>query len=112
MMGGAVALLFVMTVCALAFRAALGGQQELIAFNLQRTFCFVFFLTLGAGLLDLKLNFFSCPELFLVYSSLIFGAPNPGEPNLVTGVPSPRVSLECPTPDYLYQERVGMFEVK
>ncbi|CAE7940744.1 GORK [Symbiodinium necroappetens] len=37
MMGAAVTLLFVMTVCALTFRAALGGQQELIAFNLQRT---------------------------------------------------------------------------
>ncbi|CAE7346983.1 unnamed protein product [Symbiodinium natans] len=37
MMGAAVALLFVMTVCALTFRAALGGQKELIAFNLQRT---------------------------------------------------------------------------
>ena len=39
MMGAAVTLLFVMTLCALTFRAALGGQQELIAFNLQRT-CF------------------------------------------------------------------------
>ncbi|CAE7490116.1 GORK, partial [Symbiodinium sp. CCMP2456] len=37
MMGAAVTLLFVMTVSALTFRAALGGQQELIAFNLQRT---------------------------------------------------------------------------
>ncbi|CAE7690883.1 unnamed protein product [Symbiodinium sp. CCMP2592] len=37
MMGAAVTLLFVMTVTALTFRAALGGQQELIAFNLQRT---------------------------------------------------------------------------
>jgi len=37
MMGAAVTLLFVMTLCALTFRAALGGQQELIAFNLQRT---------------------------------------------------------------------------
>ena len=40
MMGAAVTLLFVMTVSALTFRAALGGQQELIAFNLQRT-CFL-----------------------------------------------------------------------
>ena len=41
MMGAAVSLLFVMTVSALTFRAALGGQQELIAFNLQRTFLLV-----------------------------------------------------------------------
>ena len=43
------------------------------------------------------------------------GVPNPsfGVPNQsVPEVPSPRVSLECPTPEYLYQERVGMFEVK
>ena len=39
------------------------------------------------------------------------------DPKVPTGVPSPRVSQpqsvpECPTPEYLYQERVGMFEVK
>ena len=51
MMGAAVSLLFVMTVSALTFRAALGGQQELIAFNLQRTFLLVLlaFSVVGLG---------------------------------------------------------------
>ena len=82
------------------------------------------FPTLGVGLLDFKLN--SSPRP--VYSSLIHGVKSlPGVPNL-SGVPECprsaqlRVSLECPnrespwsaqpqspTPEYLYQERVGMF---
>ena len=34
------------------------------------------------------------------------------QPQCLPRAPSPRVLLECPTPEYLYQERVGMFEAK
>ena len=34
------------------------------------------------------------------------------QPQCLPREPSPRVLLECPTPEYLYQERVGMFEAK
>ena len=51
-----------------------------------------------------------CPRVSL--QSPTPESPWSAQPQSVPGVPSPRVSLECPTPEYLYQERVGMFEVK
>ena len=113
-----------------------------------------YFPTLGVGLLDVNLNSSPRPEHFssprtqstprssletgVPNSKVFLGCPTPGVPNprpwsaqpqSVPGVPSPRVSLECPTQpqslpgvpnpqsaqpqtEYLYQERVGMFEVK
>ena len=54
-----------------------------------------------------------CP--WSAQSQSVPGVPSPRvslECPSVPGVPNPRVSLECPTPEYLYRERVGMFEVK
>ena len=93
------------------------------------------FPTIGVGLLDFKLNSSPGPELFSSAGLLlahfwsaqpqsVLGCPTPecpcsAQPRVllectiqsVPGVPNPRVSLECPTPEYLYPERVGMFEV-
>ena len=97
---------------------------------------FIFIPTLHVGLLDLKLNSSPCP----VYSLLILEGPTPkcpcqtlecpwsaqpqslpcARPHSVSRVPGmpclrsaqPRVFLECPTPEYLFQERAGMFEEK
>ena len=62
------------------------------------------------GLLDFKFNSSPRPELFSS-PGLLLAHPWSAQPQSVPGLPSPRVSLECPTPEDLYQERVGMFEV-
>ena len=76
----------------------------------------MFFPTLGVGLLDFKLTSSPRPELFSS-PDLLLAHPWSAQPQSVPGVsvprvPSRRVSLECPTPGYLYPERVEMFEVK
>ena len=60
---------------------------------------------------DFELNSSPRRELFSS-PGLLLAHPWSAQPESVPGVPNSGVSLECPTPEYLYQERVGMFEVK